>query len=99
MSPRTPLIYSADYILFLVFIDQIMYSENSKIIIRLDSFFQQMFNILEIVLDDCLVNFTKLQDFFLATFVRSYRVIDEALITETAIWPIFFISYKCFLCS
>ena len=32
------LIYSADYILLLVLLDQIMHSKNSKIIIRLDSF-------------------------------------------------------------
>ena len=35
----------------------------------------------------------------LVKFARSYRVFDEALIAETAVWPIFFLSYECFLCS
>ena len=28
-----------------------------------------------------------------------YRVTDEALIAETAVWPIFFLFYERFLCS
>ena len=38
-----------------------------------------------------------LQHFPLALFARFYRVTDEALIAETAVWPIFFLSYECFL--
>ena len=40
-----PLIFCADYILFLVLIDQRMYSENSKIVVCLDSFSKQSYNI------------------------------------------------------
>ena len=32
-------------------------------------------------------------------FARSYRVTDMAFIAENAVWPIFFHSYECFLCS
>ena len=41
-----PLIYSADFILLLVLCDHGVYSENSEMIIRLDSFSKQILNIL-----------------------------------------------------
>ena len=37
------------------------------------------------MLSDPLVKFSKLQYFPLAPFARSYRVIDEVLIAETAV--------------
>ena len=36
---------------------------------------------------------------FLTNFCNFYRVTDEALIAETVVWPIFVLSYECFLCS
>ena len=42
------LILSADYILLLVLLDQRMYFEKSKIVICLDSFSEQIYNILAI---------------------------------------------------
>ena len=36
----------------------------------------------------------------LAPFARFYvSLVNEAFITETVVWPIFFLSYECFLCS
>ena len=41
-----------------------------------------------------LLKFANLQYFPLALFAIFYRVTDEALIAETAVWPIFFLSYE-----
>ena len=43
--------------------------------------------------DDSHVKFVNLQYLPLAPFAISYRVTDEVLIAETAVWPIFFLSY------
>ena len=44
-----------------------------------------------------MLKFANLQYFPLALFARFYKVTNEALIAETAVWPIFFLSYECFL--
>ena len=68
------LIYSADYILLLVLCDHGIYSENSKIIIRLDSFSIQIFYIfcifrLKIVFETtAMLKFANIQYFPLAPF-------------------------------
>ena len=46
-----------------------------------------------------LLKFANLQYFPLALFAKFHRVTEEALIAETAVWPILFLSYKYFLCS
>ena len=36
---------------------------------------------------------------FTVCFFLPDQVTDEALIAETEVWSIFFLSYKCFICS
>ena len=74
-----------------------MYSENTKIIIRLDSFSEQIknkwviFRLISVYQSLRLLNFANLQYFSLALAARSCRVTDAAFMAETAVWPIFFL--------
>ena len=65
-----------------------MYSVNPEIVICLDSFSKQIYNIWVLFRhirdeDDCRVKFAKLLYFPLASFARSHWVTDEAFIAET----------------
>ena len=92
-------------LVLLVLLDQRMYSENSKIIIRLDSFSMHILNILVIfrlisVFETTALLICQITVFSsVAPFARSYRITNEALIAETAVLPIFFHSTECFSCS
>ena len=61
-----------------------MFSENSKIITRLDSFSKPIYFLLICLLDECILKFANLQYFPLTPFVTTYRVTDEASIAKTA---------------
>ena len=66
-----------------------MCSENSKIVICLDSFSKQIYNIwvifrLILVFETTsLLNLPIYSIFLLASYARSYRVTDEAFVAET----------------
>ena len=65
-------------------------------IIRLDSFSKQILNILVYFVlyqssDDCHVKICKFTALSSGSFCQIYRVTDEALIAETAVWPNFFL--------
>ena len=65
-------------------------------IIRLDSFSKQILNIWYIssyisLSDDCHVKICKFTALSSGSFCQIYRVTDEALIAETAVWPDFFL--------
>ena len=65
-------------------------------IIRLDSFSEQILNtfvyfILYQLLDDCHVKICKFTALSSGSFCQFYRFNDEALISETAVWPSFFL--------
>ena len=65
-------------------------------IILLDSFSKQILNILvDFVLDqsfkDCHVKICKFTALSSGSFCQIYRVTDEALIAETAVWPNYFL--------
>ena len=78
-----------------------MYSKNSKITIRLDSFSKQIKSVWVNkfkVFGTTALLYLSIYSIFL-WFLLPYRVTDKVLIVETAVWPILFLSYKCFLCS
>ena len=65
-------------------------------IIRVDSFSKQILNILVCFAlyqssDDCHVKICKFTALSSGSFCQMYRVTDEALIAETAVWPNFFL--------
>ena len=82
-----------------------MYSENSKIVICLDSFSKRIYNIGVLVIFRLITFFDltalfNLQYFPLASFARSIRVTDWAFTAETYIvWPVFCLTYEYILFS
>ena len=80
-----------------------MYSENSKIVICLDSFFNKLKYMgifrLKSVFETTALLSLPIYSIFLWLLLPDFIVIDEPFIAETYVWPIFCLSYEYFLCS